>query len=108
MNDLKMSKTQDEIKAQVKLETTSRPITNRDRAYMLQYRFVNNFGIESGRVQEKVFWFPGNLKEAKNRARLHCTRMGAKFLYCCPFIIDLDAQEELKARNEDDYQGEYE
>ena len=99
-----MSKTQDEIKKEI----PSRAITSRDRAYMLQYRFVNNFGIESGRVQEKVFWFSGILKDAKNRARLHCTRMGAKFLYCCPFIIDLDAQEELKARNEDDYQGEYE
>lgn len=75
------------------------PITRRSRSYLLQYRLNSYFGASQGRVREKMFWFDGNLKDAVERARLHCERMNYTFLYCHPFIVDLDAQEDLKARD---------
>lgn len=76
-------------------------ITSKDRAYKLQYRFQNRFTKATGRVQEKVFWFKGNLKEANIRSRKHCEVMDYMFIYCYPYIVDLDAQEELKLKDKD-------
>jgi len=93
---------------EIKSKIPERSISTRDRAYLLQFRFVNKFGIEQGKVQEKVFWFAGSLRDAKNRSRLHCERMGYRYVYCHAFIVDLDSQEELKNRSEEEYNKEFE
>lgn len=81
------------------IEKPVRKITIRDRAYILEFRHKNRFGLAQGRTKQKVFWFDGNLKEASSRVRIHCERMDYIFIYCSPFIVDLEAQEELKARD---------
>ena len=92
----------------VQTEVKSERITTKDRAYRLQYRHLNRFSVGSGKVQEKVFWFKGNQKDAVARARKHCELMGYIYIYCYPFIVDLEAQESLKSQdiegiNEDEY-----
>jgi hypothetical protein len=75
-------------------------ITKRSRAYILEYRHKNRFsGTANGRTLKKVFWFDGQQKEAIIEARRHCEVMDYIFIYCEPFIVDLRAQESLKARN---------
>jgi hypothetical protein len=84
-----------------------KPLTRRDRAYKLQFRHKNRFNITSGQVKEKIFWFDGNRKEAIDRARRHCEAMDYTFLHCMVFIVDLDAQEALKAAHELSEDEEY-
>ncbi len=60
-----------------------------ERIYKLYYRR----GTE---LTEKHFEFPGNLKEATERARQHCDVMGIRFIWVRPFIVHLDHQEEMK------------
>jgi|SRR6266850_338790 len=103
-----MSSTQSNEASEIIKNATAKNITSRDRAYLLQYRFVNKFGVEQGKVQEKAFWFQGDLGNAKNRARLFCERMGYRYVWCHAFIVDLDVVEEMKFRNEEEYQKQYE
>lgn len=89
-------------------EDKGTPITTKDRAYLLEFQHKNRFKIPSGRAQQKVFWFKGNLKEAVARVREHCDIMDYKFIHCCPFIVDLEAQEKLKNSDlEGEHQDEY-
>lgn len=89
----------DEANKEKVAETPSTPITSRSRAYKLEFRHKNRLGLNSGRTQEKVFWYQGNLKDAVARIRLHCEKMNYTYIYCYPFIVDLDAQEEMKSKD---------
>ena len=86
---------------QVVAEVSHEKVTVKDRAYRLQYRYKNRFGLGNGKVQEKVFWFKGDLKDAIIRVRKHCGVMDYTYIYCSPFIVDLDSQEELKSKDVD-------
>lgn len=90
------------------LEEVIETLTSRRRAYKIQFRHKNRYTIPSGKVQEKVFWFAGNLKEATIEARKHCNVMDYAYICCFPYIVDLKAQEELKGRDVDgEFQDEY-
>lgn len=81
------------------IPTLNRTIQSKDRAYRLEFRHKNRYGISSGVIKEKVFWFQGNLKEAVQRIRIHCERMDYTYIRCSPFIVDLEAQEEMKDKD---------
>lgn len=99
--DLGMAKETKQVESQENVKV-------RDRAYRLEYRYKNRFQAPGGKVQSKVFWFKGNLKEAVNRVRLHCERMDYVYVFCHPYIVDLDAQEDMKNKDLDgEFQDEY-
>jgi hypothetical protein len=41
----------------------------------------------------KYFWFTGDLRGAIARGRLHCERLGQRFIHVRPFLTDLDMEE---------------
>lgn len=47
-------------------------------------------------LQDKVFRFDGDLKNAIVRGRQHCDKMGYVFIQVRPFIVDLEHQEEKR------------
>lgn len=47
-------------------------------------------------LQNKVFRFDGDLKNAIVRGRQHCEKMGYVFIQVRPFIVDLEHQEEKR------------
>lgn len=74
-------------------ETQANP-KERERIYTLHFR-------QGNLVQQKHFNFRGPLAEAVIRAREHCQKMGSRFIWCRPFVVDLDHQENLKAQGLD-------
>jgi hypothetical protein len=90
-----MSKVEEKVEEKIKEEA----VTTRKRAYKLQYRYKNRFGSANGRVTEKVFWFDGNQKEAVQRARIHCHKMDYDYIFCFPYIVDLEVQERMKTND---------
>jgi hypothetical protein len=95
------------IMSEDKESLKSESITSKSRAYKLQFRHTNRFNMTSGKVQELVFWFKGDLKEATVRARQHCEVMNYTYIYCFPYIVDLEAREALKLKHEGSYEDEY-
>jgi hypothetical protein len=77
---------------------TPNPLSNqeRERLYTLAYR-------QGSQVKEKHFPFNGKLGGAIERGKLHCNRMGIKFVVVRPFVVDLDYQERLKFEGREDY-----
>lgn len=48
-------------------------------------------------VTTRIFRYNGSFKDATQKARNYCENMSYRFLYCRPFITDLD--QEIKVRN---------
>lgn len=67
---------------------------NKERIYILHFR-------QGNQVQIKHFNFTGNLKDAAERAKIHCERMGYRFIFVRPFVVDLDHQESMKNSEEE-------
>ena len=78
------------IKAEMPVGNTK----ERERIYTLHFR-------QGNLVQQKHFNFRGPLAEAVIRAREHCQKMGSRFIWCRPFVVDRDHQENLKAQGLD-------
>lgn len=55
--------------------------------YTLYYRHGLNHPISLN------FRFSGGLKDAIERAKQHCSKMGYRFQFVAPFIINLDKEE---------------
>jgi hypothetical protein len=60
-----------------------------NRQYKLDYRHGNN-------MNWKTFFFDGSFRQAMDRARDHCTRMGYRFLFLAPFVRNLDDDEKAR------------
>lgn len=73
----------------------------RKRAYRGVYRYTNRIGNGRGDPLQLVFWFAGELRDAKLRFRKHCDIMGYKYINCSVFIVDLEARETLRAESKD-------
>ncbi len=89
----------------IKEESKPEPITNKTRAYMLQFRHKNRFDKSSGKVKEKGFWHAGDLRSATARAREHAEKMDYTYVYCFPLIVDLEDQEFKKSTYEGNDNG---
>src|SRR4051812_22030539 len=63
------------------------------RAYLLIYRYVNRVGNAKGDPLNLMFWFKGDLSNARIRARQHCDIMHYRYINCRPFIVDLESRE---------------
>ena len=62
-----------------------------EEIYQLTYRQGNVPNLT------KQFYFTGGLLGARARAETHCRLMGLGFVYCRPFITDLDLEEKRRA-----------
>lgn len=61
-----------------------------EEIYQLTYRQGNVPNLT------KQFYFAGGLLEARARAETHCRLMGLGFVYCRPFITDLEVEEKRR------------
>ena len=58
-----------------------------ERTFILYYHF------RAAKPLDLVFTFDGNLPEAIERGKKHCTVMNYRFIKVRPFIVDLDERE---------------
>ena len=65
------------------------------RLYKLFYR------VGRQKPTEIMFEFGGDRKNAVERGRNHCERMGFLFIWCEPAIYDLDDREARRAESEE-------
>ena len=68
----------------------------KQRSYLLVYRHTNRIGSAKGDPLNLMFWFRGDLANARIRARAHCENMHYRYINCRPFIVDLDEREALR------------
>lgn len=73
-------------------EITTEPLVG---LYTLYYRRAE----VGNHILTKNFRFNGSLKEAIERAQLHCSVMGARFSFVQPLIADLTLEESYKIGN---------
>lgn len=64
------------------------------RIYELHYKY----GFQKPR--SKYFRFSGDMKAAKEHAQRHCIDMNYTFIWCNPFVVDLDEQVESRRKGE--------
>ena len=64
------------------------------RIYILTFR-------RGSSLQTKNFNHDGDLKDAIQRGRDHCAKMGYVFVLVRPFVVDLEHQEDLKMKGQE-------
>jgi hypothetical protein len=64
-----------------------------EKVYTFNYRY-GNAGILARNFRHR-----GDLYSAINRAKSHCAVMNYRFIFCFPFIVDLDIIEDSRRNN---------
>ena len=73
---------------------------SKERSYIMEYRYLNRVGQAKGTTEKRLFWFKGDLANARIRARQHCEKMNYRYITVSPFIVDLDAIEKSRGDSE--------
>ena len=72
----------------------------RERIFVLHFKHQNQ-------IKQKNFNFRGPLKEAIERGKDHCNKMGYRFVLVRPFVVDLTHQEDLKFSDPERFEEGY-
>ncbi len=84
----------------ITLDGPKEPSVQKERSYILYYRYAKIPSLF------KVFQFKGTLQQAIMRGREHCLKMGYLFILVLPFMVDLEDQEQRKAKAPESFEDE--
>jgi len=84
----------------ISIDGRTEPPVQKDRTYILYYRYAKIPSLF------KVFPFRGTLQQAIMRGREHCLKMGYLFILVLPFMVDLDDQEQRKAKAPENFEDD--